>query len=356
MGGTKVPRKDKFAMAIAKFQEAIWAAALVVRFAQSEVLAQTCNRDYEGELTKGNTVHITSVQTPQVIDYKGAGRVITAADLSDTQIDLVIDQEKAFAFNVDDVDRVQAAGSFEPVTVDAAAALVEDAETFLGTKLMGGNNVDTRVLTTDGSTTNGSKVLTSPSAAFTLSDVGKTVTGTGVGASAKIASVQSVTQATTDTNSTATATGTIAFTIGTAGVAATTGDTAFDVINRIRTGLSRNKVPQGNRFLAVNPDFSSLLLGANSKLTSALVSGDAQGLREATLGKLLGFTVVESALLGTSGVPSAVGYHQSALGYVNQIDKVEALRNQTKFADIIRALHVFGAQVVRPAAMVTYHS
>lgn len=341
-------------MAISKFQPALWSSALLVRFPQVEVLAQTCNRSYEGELAKGNTVHITSVLTPAVIDYKGAGRIISPSDLSDTQIDLVIDQEKAFAFNVDDVDRVQAAGSFEVVTTDAARALVEDSEAFLGLKLMAGNNVDTRVVTNDGSTTSGNKVITSPTANFTLADVGKGVTGTGVGASAKIVSVQSLSQATVDVNSSATATGTIAFTIGAAGVAATTGDTAFDLINRIRTTLSRNRVPQSERTLAVNPDFSSLLLGANSKLTSALVSGDNQGLREATLGKLLGFNVVESTLLGTPGKPAAVGYHRSALAYVNQIDKVEALRHQTKFADIVRALHVYGGKVVRPEGIVSW--
>jgi len=341
-------------MTIAKFQSAIWSSALLVRFPQSEVLASTVNRNYEGELAKGNTVHITSVVTPTVVDYKAAGRVINPSDLSDTQIDLVIDQEKAFAFNVDDVDRVQAAGSFDMVTTDAGRALVEDAESFLGVKLMAGNNVDTRVLATDGSTTTGNKIITSPSAFFTLADVGKGISGAGIPAATKIASVQSFTSATTDTNSTLTAAGTVVFTIGAAGVAATTGDTAFDLINRIRTTLSRNKVPQGERFLAVNPDFSSLLLGANSKLTSALVSGDNQGLREATLGKILGFTVVESTLLGTPGKAAAVGYHRQALGYVNQIEKIEALRNQTKFADIIRALHVYGAKVVRPDALVSW--
>ena len=267
-------------MAITKFIPQLWSSALLVRFAQSEVLAQTCNRSYEGDLAKGNTVHITSVTTPTVVDYKAAGRTITPADLTDTQIDLLIDQEKAFAFNVDDIDRVQAAGSFEPVTMDAARALVEDSESFIAGKLL---------------------------SAGTLVGLGTDVVDTG--------------------------------------------DKAFDKLNAIRTTLSKAKVPAGERFFAVNPDFSSLLLGANSKLTAVNISGDAQGLREATLGRILGGTVVESTLLGTPGKAAVVGYHRSAMAYVNQIDKVEALRSQTKFADIVRALHVYGAKAVRPEAI-----
>lgn len=70
-----------------------------------------------------------------------------------------------------------------------------------------------RVLAANGSTTNGTFVLTSPTMAATNLDIGAAVTGTGVGAAAVIASVQSATSVTVTVASTATATGTIAFTI-----------------------------------------------------------------------------------------------------------------------------------------------
>lgn len=344
-------------MAISKFIPAIWSSELLVRFAASEVLGATVNRDYEGEASKGNTVHVSSVRTPQVVDYKANGRTISPEDLVDAQVDLLIDQEKALAFNVDDVDRVQAAGSFEPVMRDSANALVEDGETFIGNKLLSANAIGQRVTAADGSTTTGSPVITSASARFTLADIGKAVTGTGIAASSKIVSVNSFTNsATLNNNATASAAASVAFTIGAVYAAPASGDDAFNLIKDFRTALSKNKVPQGDRFLAVTPDFAGLLLGANSKLTSVQVSGDSNGLRDAVIGRLLGFTVVESPMLvpAAGPGPAAVAYHRSAVSFVNQIDKVEALRSTTKFADIVRALHVYGGKLIRPEAAVQY--
>src|SRR5690606_13425029 len=102
-------------MAITNFIPQIWTAALLQRFDATEILLPTANRSYEGEARNGNRVNITSITTPTVKDYKASGRTITPDALSDTQIPLLIDQEKAIAFKVDDVDRVQAAGSFEAV-------------------------------------------------------------------------------------------------------------------------------------------------------------------------------------------------------------------------------------------------
>ena len=64
----------------------------------------------------------------------------------------------------------------------------------------------------DGVTTNTSAVVTSATAAFKASDVGKKVTGAGIPAGAKILSRDSATQVTLDANATATATG-VAITI-----------------------------------------------------------------------------------------------------------------------------------------------
>jgi hypothetical protein len=69
------------------------------------------------------------------------------------------------------------------------------------------------VLTADGSTATGTFVLTSPTMAATALDIGAAISGTGVGPSAKIVSINSPTSVTVDVASTATASGTIAFTI-----------------------------------------------------------------------------------------------------------------------------------------------
>lgn len=69
-----------------------------------------------------------------------------------------------------------------------------------------------RVLAANGTTTNASPIVSSPTAAFTTLDLGATLTGTGVGVGAVIISIDSPTQATLSVASTATANN-IAFTI-----------------------------------------------------------------------------------------------------------------------------------------------
>jgi hypothetical protein len=136
-------------MPITNFKPIIWSAAILERFNQANVLIPALNRQYEGELRSGNTVKITGVQTPTIVDYLAASRVITPAQMNDTTQDLIINQEKAFSFIVDDIDRVQAAGSFEPVTRDAGAALSEDAEaTVIAALKSSGTSAGTSAITT----------------------------------------------------------------------------------------------------------------------------------------------------------------------------------------------------------------
>jgi len=136
-------------MAITNFKPTLWDAALLERFNTANILIPALNHQYEGTLSSGNTVKITAVNTPTIVDYAAASRVITPAQMTDTTQSLVIDQEKAFSFIVDDVDKVQAAGSFEPVTRDAGAALSEDAEaTVIAALKAGGTSAGTAAITT----------------------------------------------------------------------------------------------------------------------------------------------------------------------------------------------------------------
>jgi len=136
-------------MAITNFKPTVWEAALLERFNTANVLIPALNHEYEGVLAAGNTVKITAVNTPTIIDYAAAGRVITPSQMTDTTQSLVIDNEKAFSFIVDDIDKVQAAGSFEPVTRDAAAALSEDAEaTVIAALKAQGTSAGTAAVTT----------------------------------------------------------------------------------------------------------------------------------------------------------------------------------------------------------------
>lgn len=132
-------------MAITNFIPEIWSAGVNTAFQQAQIIIPTVNQDYVGEASKGNTVHIIGASTPTIVDYKTAGRVISAEALTDSVVDLAIDQEKAFAFKVDDVDKVQAAGNFDAWTRAAGGALAEDAEKAVIAKMIAeaGSNLNT---------------------------------------------------------------------------------------------------------------------------------------------------------------------------------------------------------------------
>jgi hypothetical protein len=272
-------------MAIDNFIPEIWAASLETEFLASQVVIPTVSGKYDGEIRVGNTVHITGAVTPTIVDYGGAGRSITAEALADDGIDLLIDQEKAFSFIVDDIDKRQAAGSMEDYTTSAGRALAEDAESYLLTKML-----------TESWTQN--------------------VTG---------ASPTSV----------------------------TTYATAKAAVLKIRTFLNNKKIPTGDRYLVVNPAFSEFLVDG---LSDVALAGGSDELRNGQIARAWGFTILESPLLGDQSKPTAIGYHTVSAAFAAQIAEVEALRHQTKFADIVRGLDVYGAKVVRQQAIASYVS
>lgn len=132
-------------MAITNFIPEVWSAGVNTAFQAAQIVIPTLNTQYTGEASRGNTVHIIGAVTPTIVDYAGAGRTIDAEALTDSSVDLLIDIEKAFAFKVDDVDKVQAAGSFDAWTAAAGGALAEDAEAAILVKMLAGagNNLNT---------------------------------------------------------------------------------------------------------------------------------------------------------------------------------------------------------------------
>jgi hypothetical protein len=267
-------------MAISNFIPEVWSAGVTQSFIANQIVIPTLNTQYSGDATRGNTVHIINATTPTIVDYKAAGRSITAEALADSEVLLLLNQEKAFSVNVDDVDAVQAAGTFNAWTDAAGKALAEDAEEYLLAQMLAG-------------ATNGN-----------------------AGA-----------------------------------VVVDTAEKAKTAVRSVRTAMTAAKVPAGNRFIVVTPDFADLLIQGLSDVSAA---GQTDELRNGQITRLFGMNVLESALLGTN--VSAVGYHGDTVAFVNQIQSLESLRNQTKFSDIVRGLNVYGAKVVKSEAVIKYVS
>lgn len=142
--------------------------------------------------------------------------------------------------------------------------------------------------------------------------------------------------------------------VPTPAAAITTGDEAFNVVRDLRKSLTKAHAPIAQRALVVNAEFEALLLGAASKLTNVDTSGSPEGLRNAMIGRLLGFDVYVSENLPNVEKAQALAFHQPSLAFVSQVEKTEALRANDKFADRLRGLHVYGAKVIRSGGVAVW--
>lgn len=121
---------------------------------------------------------------------------------------------------------------------------------------------------------------------------------------------------------------------------------AYDYIVDLGTKLGKKKVPQVNRFVAINNDYLNLLQKDDrfTKNPEVLANGIV------TNAKINGMTIVVTEEVGAGKV---VALHKSATGYAKQINNMEAMRLQGSFADGIRGLAVYDAVVLRPEAIAT---
>ncbi|RKL63022.1 P22 coat protein - protein 5 domain protein [Thermoanaerobacteraceae bacterium SP2] len=117
--------------------------------------------------------------------------------------------------------------------------------------------------------------------------------------------------------------------------------------------LDDNKVPRANRWVVVPPWFYGLLLKDDRFVKAGTPTSD-QVLRNGEVGQAAGFTVLVS-----HNVPNTAGTKYKiiagstiAITYAEQINKVEAYRPEKRFADAVKGLHLYGAKLVRPEAIV----
>lgn len=140
----------------------------------------------------------------------------------------------------------------------------------------------------------------------------------------------------------------------TPGAPATDAKSAWNVVRDLRKALDKNKVPKAQRVFVANAEFTSLFFEHDSKMTQVDHSGTTAGLRDASLGRILGFNGYDSENLPETDVPQVVAFHRSAIAFASQLSKTEAMRGQNKFSDRLRGLHVYGSKIVRPEAIVSY--
>lgn len=276
-------------MANTNFIPEIWSASILGNFHNQAVLTGLTNREYEGELSSGSKIHIPGVMEVKVKDYK-------TGVLPDTS------------------------GSGKQPRTTAPDSI---ADTGLDMVIDQEKSFD-----------------------FLVDDIDRAQSGRSFDEYTKSAALGLVEDAETFLT-------TLLSTQGTAvtGLASPTNwVTAYDIVRALRKKLTVQKTPYADRALLVNAEFESCLLADGSKVTAFDKSNTTEGLREAIIGRLLGFDVVVSSWLDDSK-PMAIAFHKPSVAYVSQITKIESMRSQNSFADRVRGLHVYGGKVVRPTAV-----
>ena len=274
-------------MAVTTFIPELWSARLLYALEKSHVATNLVNRNYEGVISnQGDTVHINSIGAITVKDYTKNTDIAAPDALTTTEQNLVIDQCKYFNFQVDDVDKVQAAGDLIDTAMGRAAYALADV-----------------------------------SDAFLL----KTIAN-GVASANKIGAKATLT--------------------------ALTASNVYENIVKMRTLLDKANVPTTGRTIVVPPEVYALLLLDDRFAKSGSDSGQ-NALLNGMVGRVAGFDVFMSnnCVSGADGGSGSTAYFvitaqvASATTYAEQIIKTEGYRMESRFADGVKGLHVYGAKV-----------
>jgi hypothetical protein len=300
-----------------KFIPQIWSGKLQVKFYSSTVLSEITNNDWEGEIKdQGDKVEIRTIPSITISSYS-KGQTLSSQVPTNSVIELNIDQGKYFQVVVDDVDEVQADLKLMDIFTNDAAQQMKIS-------------VDTDV----------------------LAGVKNAAAAANQGAAAGVLS-QNINLG--DGNATG----------GLTGVQLTK-TTVINKIVEMGQVLDEQNVPEMGRWMVIPAWMAAMI--KQSDLKDASITGDSQTpLRNGRLGTIDRFTLYVSNLLptatgatrmsGDTGAGTVKGTYvyagtRDAITFASQITKVETLRSQSTFGNIVRGLNVFGYKVIKSEALV----
>jgi len=109
-------------MAITNFIPTVWSENLYKQLNKKYIAVSNCNREWEGDIKQcGDRVKICGFGAVSVFNYVKNSDMGTPSALSDVATELVIDQAKAFNFQIDDIDAAQAKPHLMDMAVRHAA-------------------------------------------------------------------------------------------------------------------------------------------------------------------------------------------------------------------------------------------
>lgn len=280
----------------------IWSGKLLVKFYAATVLAAISNTDYEGEIkNQGDKVKIRTVPDITIRKYnKNANLQIQRPE--SPNVELEIDQANYFNFICDDIDAHQS-------DIPLMNKWSDDASQQMAIY------VDTEI----------------------LADIYADANAYNKGATAgKISG---------DIN------------LGATGFPlAATKATILEILVDCKTCLDEQNVPMTDRWVVIPSWMAGMIM--KSDLKDASLTGDAVSpLRNGRLGMIAELTLYQSNLLATVSdvgktVFHAMAGHKTALSFAAQMTKMETLRSETTFGNLVRGLKVYGYKILKDVSLV----
>ena len=295
------------------FLPKIYSKKVLNFFRKASVVEAITNTDYAGEISAfGDSVRIIKEPVISVSDYT-RGSDTTQTKLTDQEITLVVDSAKAFKFIVDDIETNMSHVNFKEVATSSAAYALRDS-------------YDAAVI------------------ASMFSGVSTSSPDHVLGADAS-AATQTMGQHQGGSNS--------IDLLGSDG----TGTDPLDVMSFMAKLLDEQSIPEEGRWFVAPPSFYNELAQSGSKLLSVDFNAGQGSIRNGLVssGKLRGFDMYKSNNVAAASTATGkiLAGHISSTATAQTIISTEVLRDPSSFGDIVRGLHVYGAKVLRPEALVS---
>ena len=271
-------------MSVDRFVPSLWAATLLENLNDAHVAVNLCNRNYEGDIS----------QSGDTVRITSIGRV-------------TID------------NYVKNSTSISPETLDdSQQVLTIDQAKYFAFQV---DDVDARQVRDDGA----------------LMDVAMRDAAWGLGDEADT-SVLAAMQAQGDTGN---ALG--ALTIGTGNV------DAYENIVDLAVKLDENNVPRQGRWCIIPPWYHGWLQ-KNANFVSYGTQANREDLENGIIGAAAGMRIVVSNNLpsASTGRNYVIAGHEMGVTYAEQINSVEAYRQESAFSDAVKGLHLYGYKITRP--------
>lgn len=345
-------------MAITKFIPEVWSAQLLSILAKSLVYAGSpcVNRNYEGDISAfGDTVHITSVADVSIVDYD-KDTDLSVETLTDDEQLMLIDQAKAFAFEIDDIDLRQARSGgalMSEAAQRSAFGLRDKADQYVAGLMWKGASNDLGNVDASSTATNVyDKVLVPASVALDEQNV--PTEGRFIVVPPALYGQLLLDSRFIKANESGTAAlhnGVVGDAAGFTILKSNNAPTTNRSITSSITVATTAKTLTSATAVFYQSDVGSTVAGTNITTGSKIVSVSSDG-KTATMDTAGATAASQTDTVLSAGSKLAIAGSAIATSYAEQISKVEAFRPEKRFADALKGLHLYGGKVVRPEALV----